>query len=154
MQQGVDFKLGKMPLLGGAGWWRSFKSKILRLLDSTFNDPLLIWAKGDFGIQCHGDLQNTPNSHDQFLNARQLDKATVQITANASDPHIKALIVQLLNENQPHVDTYHASKEGQALMKTFMDKKRVLEATKVLCGYEAKQKRRAYERRMGSKRCV
>jgi hypothetical protein len=85
----------------------------------------------------------TPNSHDQFLNSRQLDKATVQLAANANDPHIKSLIAQLLNENQSRVDSCHASQEGQALMKTFMDKKRVSDVTKAERLKEKKYKGKA-----------
>lgn len=60
--------------------------------------------------------KETPNSHDQVRSARQADKATVQLAANAHDPAIKGLTVQLLNELQPEVNECHASQIGQELL--------------------------------------
>ena len=57
----------------------------------------------------------TPDSHDQFRNARQIEKASLQLAVNANVPEIKNLIVKLLNELQPEVNRCHASKEGQKL---------------------------------------
>ncbi|KAJ5619498.1 hypothetical protein N7510_003482 [Penicillium lagena] len=57
----------------------------------------------------------TPNSHDQFRSARQMEKASLQLAVNAKNPDISNLIVKLLNELQPEVDRCHASQEGQKL---------------------------------------
>lgn len=57
----------------------------------------------------------TPNSHDQFRNARQIEKASLQLAVNAKNPDISNLMVKLLNELQPEVNHSHASQEGQKL---------------------------------------
>ena len=61
--------------------------------------------------------RETPNSHDQYLSARQTDKATVQLAANASDPAIRELLIDLLNGLQPEVDACYDSDEGQELQR-------------------------------------
>lgn len=58
----------------------------------------------------------TPNSHDQFGASRQADKATIQLAANAHEPSIRELMVNLLNNLQPEVDQCHQSHEAQGLM--------------------------------------
>ncbi|OBT82958.1 hypothetical protein VE02_08180 [Pseudogymnoascus sp. 03VT05] len=71
--------------------------------------------------------RTTPNSHDQFGVARQVDKATVHLAANAQDPSIRALIVGLLNEFQPQVDQFHASELGMRLKHIVRGDKQVRE---------------------------
>jgi hypothetical protein len=57
----------------------------------------------------------TPNSHDQYREARQTDKATVQLAANSKDPAIRKLLVELLREFQPEVDESHNDPENNKL---------------------------------------
>lgn len=68
--------------------------------------------------------RETPNSHDQFRNARQADKATVQLAANSNDPAIRRLVIDLLNELQPEVNACHQSEEGQKLLQEIKEKNR------------------------------
>ncbi|KAI9376376.1 hypothetical protein BJX61DRAFT_490486 [Aspergillus egyptiacus] len=58
----------------------------------------------------------TPDSHDQFRGARQAEKAALQLAANAHDPSIKALVVDLLNEFQKEVDKCHEDPEMKDLV--------------------------------------
>lgn len=57
----------------------------------------------------------TSNSYDQFRGARQAEKATLQLAANAQDSSIKRLRVQLLQKLQLEVDECHQSAAGQDL---------------------------------------
>lgn len=63
------------------------------------------------------------------MSCRQADKAAVQLAANAQDPAIRALIVDLLNELQPEVDEYHRSEAGQKLREEVEEKSRLIEAS-------------------------
>ncbi|KAL3451976.1 hypothetical protein BJX65DRAFT_267271 [Aspergillus insuetus] len=49
----------------------------------------------------------TPSSHDQYRGVRQAEKAALQLAANASEPSIAQLLVDLLNQFQKEVDQFH-----------------------------------------------
>lgn len=87
----------------------------------------------------------TPNSHDQFRGARQAEKATLQLAANAQDRSIQRLIIQLLQALQPEIDQCHQSAEGKDLLRemTARNQKRSEAATEVI---REKRSRRAPER--------
>ena len=62
------------------------------------------------------------------MSCKQTDKAAVYLAANAQDPAIRALIVDLLNELQPEVDKCHQSEIGQKLRKELEYKQKLQEA--------------------------
>jgi hypothetical protein len=54
-----------------------------------------------------------------------MDKATVQLAANAHDPAIRHLVVDLLNDLQPEVDACHSSQSGLDLKKLVDEKAKI-----------------------------
>ena len=82
-----------------------------------------------------------PNSHDQFRSARQADKATLQLAANANDPAIRTLIVDLLNEFQPQVDQCHANEAAQELLREVNERQQIYE---IELGAHLEESRRAH----------
>ncbi|CEL03222.1 hypothetical protein ASPCAL04379 [Aspergillus calidoustus] len=60
----------------------------------------------------------TPNSHDQFRGVRQAEKAALQLAANAREPSIAQLLVNLLNEFQKDVDQFHLLSDSEKVRVT------------------------------------
>ncbi|KAL8646787.1 MAG: hypothetical protein Q9210_005931 [Variospora velana] len=55
------------------------------------------------------------NTHDQFRDSRQTDKAIMDMAGRANDPRIRELLVRLLNESNWEVEAAHASQKGLEL---------------------------------------
>jgi hypothetical protein len=51
----------------------------------------------------------SPNSHDQFRNARQAEKFAMQLAVSAEVPVVRALLMGLLQALQPEIDETHWS---------------------------------------------
>ncbi|KAJ6177996.1 hypothetical protein N7519_008457 [Penicillium mononematosum] len=49
---------------------------------------------------------STPNTHDPFRNAKQADKACLQLAVNAHDPDFRSMMLKELIAIQPEVDKY------------------------------------------------
>jgi hypothetical protein len=62
------------------------------------------------------------------MNCTQTDKATIQLAANAADPAIRSLIIDLLNELQPEVDECYKSEAGQKLLKMVEEQQQLQDA--------------------------
>jgi hypothetical protein len=62
------------------------------------------------------------------MSCTQTDKATIQLAANAADPAIRSLIIDLLNELQPEVDECYKSEAGQKLLKMVEEQQQLQEA--------------------------
>lgn len=58
-----------------------------------------------------------PQSHDQYRNARQAEKASLQLAINARDPSIESLLLKLLRQLQVEVDEFRKSDRARDLMK-------------------------------------
>ncbi|KAL4904918.1 hypothetical protein BDW74DRAFT_23703 [Aspergillus multicolor] len=67
----------------------------------------------------------TPKSHDQFRSVKQAEKAVLQLAANFNDPHVKDLVVKLLNEFQGEVQKCHADPALDGLRKAMEDGKTI-----------------------------
>jgi hypothetical protein len=100
----------------------------LHPLKSTFLADFILQIISEFPATLIRRI--TPNSHNQFCESRQTDKATILLATNTKDPAIRKLIVRLLNELQPEVDECHASEEGIKLKREFEEKLRVLEISR------------------------
>lgn len=67
----------------------------------------------------------TTNSYDRFRNAKQAEKATLEVSVNAEDPAFKSMMLKELVAIQPEVDECHASEGDQRLLHQKKPKKQV-----------------------------
>lgn len=55
--------------------------------------------------------KHTKNTHDTFRESRQLNKAEIELATRAHDPEVRKVLVQLLNEDQEHIEALHNEEE-------------------------------------------
>ena len=58
----------------------------------------------------------TQNSHDQYRDSKQVDKAVFDVATRSFSIEIQELIVKLLNEANPQIQEAHASIRGQQML--------------------------------------
>ena len=59
----------------------------------------------------------TKNSHDQYRDSKQTDKAVVDLATRSFSSEVQNLLVDLLNESNKYVKEAHESQRGHEILK-------------------------------------